>query len=151
MVLVYRQRGEALHPERQPLPILEQIRRTLGEYNFAGQYQQAPSPQGGGMVKAVWFHSYAPNERPDKFDRIVQSWETANQASELSPHPSLPRMRGREGWGCTSWGIKDKDLYLLHVRRKRMEYPELKRAGASSARPSPRMSCRLRIKPRARS
>jgi hypothetical protein len=31
-----RQRGEALHPERQPLPTLEQIRRILGEYNFAG-------------------------------------------------------------------------------------------------------------------
>ena len=27
-----------------------------------------------------------------------------------------------------SWGIKGKDLYLLHVLRKRMEYPELKRA-----------------------
>ena len=29
---------------------------------------------------------------------------------------------------CTTWGIKGKDLYLLHVLRKRMEYPELKRA-----------------------
>ena len=28
----------------------------------------------------------------------------------------------------TSWGIKGKDLYLLQVLRKRMEYPELKRA-----------------------
>ena len=27
-----------------------------------------------------------------------------------------------------SWGIKGKDLYLLHVLRRRMEYPELKRA-----------------------
>src|SRR6516225_7328681 len=50
-----RQRGEALHPERQPLATLDKIRRTIGEYNFAGQYQQAPSPQGGGMIKAVWF------------------------------------------------------------------------------------------------
>ena len=49
-----RQRGDALHPERQPLAILDHIRRTIGEYNFAGQYQQAPSPQGGGMVKAAW-------------------------------------------------------------------------------------------------
>src|SRR5271168_279605 len=63
-----RQRGEALHPERKPLATIEQIRRTIGEYNFAGQYQQAPAPQGGGMVKAAWFRSYAPNERPDKFD-----------------------------------------------------------------------------------
>jgi len=112
-----RQRGEALHPERQPLAILDQIRRTIGEYNFAGQYQQAPSPQSGGIVKAAWFRNYAANERPDKFDQIVQSWDTANKASELSDFSV-----------CTSWGVKGKDLYLLHVLRRRMEYPELKRA-----------------------
>src|SRR5271155_4188117 len=112
-----RKEGEALHPEREPPEMLEQIRRTIGEYNFAGQYQQAPSPQGGGMVKAAWFRSHTPNERPDKFDRIVQSWDTANKASELSNFSV-----------CTSWGIKGKDLYLLHVLRRRMEYPELKRA-----------------------
>jgi hypothetical protein len=39
-----RRRGEALHPAREPLPMLEQIRRTIGEYNFAGQCQQMPSP-----------------------------------------------------------------------------------------------------------
>jgi phage terminase large subunit-like protein len=36
------------------------------------------------MVKGAWFRNYAPNERPDKFDRIVQSWDTANKATELS-------------------------------------------------------------------
>ena len=114
---VTRSRGEALHPEREPLDMLEQIRRTIGEYNFAGQYQQAPSPQGGGMVKSAWFKSYVANERPAEFDRIVQSWDTANKASELSDFSV-----------CTSWGIKGNDLYLLHVLRRRMEYPELKRA-----------------------
>jgi len=124
-----RQHGEALHPERQSLATLDQIRRTIGEYNFACQYQQAPAPQGGGMTKAVWFRSYAPNERPEKFDQIVQSWDTANKASKLSGFSV-----------CTSWGIKGKDLYLLHVLRKRMEYPELKARSASNARPSQRMS-----------
>jgi phage terminase large subunit-like protein len=36
------------------------------------------------MVKAAWFRSYAANERPDQFDRMVQSWDTANKASELN-------------------------------------------------------------------
>jgi hypothetical protein len=67
------------------------------------------------MIKAAWFGSYAANERPDTFDRIVQSCDTANKASELTPTPTLPRMRRREGWGCTTWGIKGEDLYLLHV------------------------------------
>jgi predicted phage terminase large subunit-like protein len=29
---------------------------------------------------------------------------------------------------CTTWGMKSKDIYLLHVLRRRMEYPDLKRA-----------------------
>jgi predicted phage terminase large subunit-like protein len=81
-----------------------------------------PAPQGGGMVKAAWFRSYAANERPDAFDRIVQSWDTANKASELSDFRV-----------CTTWG-KGKDLYLLHVLRRRMEYPELRRAVREQAR-----------------
>jgi len=40
---------------------------------------------------------------------------------------TLPRVRGWEGWGCTSWGIHGKNLYLIDALRRRMEYPELKR------------------------
>jgi hypothetical protein len=79
-----RRPGEALHPEREPLDTLERIRRTIGEYNFAGQYQQAPAPLGGGLVKAAWFKRYREDELPARFDRIVQSWDTANKATELS-------------------------------------------------------------------
>jgi predicted phage terminase large subunit-like protein len=112
-----RRRGAALHPEREPVAVLEHIRRTIGEYNFAGQYQQAPAPLGGGLVKAAWFRRYGPDEVPPRFERIVQSWDTANKASELSDFSV-----------CTSWGAAGKNLYLLDVLRRRMEYPELKRA-----------------------
>src|SRR5437667_445706 len=95
-----RKAGEPLHAAREPPEMLEQIRRTIGEYNFAGQYQQSPMPQGGGMVKAAWFRTYAPNERPALFDRIVQSWDTANKAPALSDFSV-----------CTSWGIAGKDVY----------------------------------------
>src|SRR5258705_10258540 len=39
---VTRRQGEPLHPDREPLDTLDRIRRTIGEYNFAGQYQQSP-------------------------------------------------------------------------------------------------------------
>ena len=112
-----RRRGEALHPDREPLETLEHIRRTIGEYNFAGQYQQSPAPLGGGMVKAEWFKRYRENERPKCFDRIVQSWDTANKATELSDFSV-----------CTTWGVSGKHLFLLGVFRRRLEYPALKRA-----------------------
>src|ERR1700732_520742 len=112
-----RRQGEALHPDREPLETLEHIRRTIGEYNFAGQYQQSPAPLGGGLVKAEWFKRYGANERPESFDRIFQSWDTANKATELSDFSV-----------CTTWGVRGKDLFLLGVFRRRLEYPALKRA-----------------------
>jgi predicted phage terminase large subunit-like protein len=115
--LFVRREGEALHPGREPLALLETIRRATGDYNFAGQYQQRPAPQGGGLVKRAWFRRYTAAELPMKFDRVVQSWDTASKATELSDYSV-----------CTSWGILGNDLYLLDVLRRRMEYPELKRA-----------------------
>jgi hypothetical protein len=69
------------------------------------------------MVKAEWFRRYRENERPERFDRIVQSWDTANKATELSDFSA-----------CTTWGVSGKHLFLLGVFRRRLEYPAPKRA-----------------------
>ena len=79
-----RRQGEALHPDRESLGVLAQVREVLGEYDFAGQYQQAPSPLGGGMIKRQWFHSYTSQELPKEFGLVFQSWGTANKCSELN-------------------------------------------------------------------
>ena len=42
-----RKAGEALHPEREPLQVLNQMREVQGENIFAGQYQQSPAPLEG--------------------------------------------------------------------------------------------------------
>lgn len=112
-----RRQGEALHPERESLELLAQIRTIQGEYNFAGQYQQSPSPLGGGMIKAHWFQRYTPAQLPREFEMLFQSWDTANKSSELSDYSV-----------CTTRGVHENHLYLLHVLRKRLDYPELRRA-----------------------
>ena len=76
--------GEALHPDREPPEILLKIRLNIGEYNFSSQYQQAPTPLEGGLVKRVWFKSYMDGEQPASFEQIIQSWDTANKQTELS-------------------------------------------------------------------
>jgi predicted phage terminase large subunit-like protein len=120
--LFARAAGELLHPARESRETVEKIQRTLGEYNFAGQYQQAPAPAGGGMVKREWFKTYGSEDRPEHFDQVVQSWDTANKVSELNAYSV-----------CTTWGLKGQRIYLLHVLRRRMEYPDLKRAVYSQA------------------
>ncbi|HEY5048969.1 MAG TPA: phage terminase large subunit [Rhizomicrobium sp.] len=112
--IVGRKAGEALHPAREPLEELARVKRTLGDYNFAGQYQQTPAPRGGGMVKRDWFVVY--DKPPAKFERVIQSWDTANKVTELADFSV-----------CTTWGVKEKHFYLLHVLRKKLNYPELKR------------------------
>ena len=49
--------------------------------------------------------------------QIVQSWDTANKATELSDYSV-----------CTTWGFYKQHLYLRDVYRRKMEFPELKRA-----------------------
>ena len=112
-----RKAGEALHPARESLAALEKIRRTIGEYNFAGQYQQSPAPLGGGLVKREWFKNYTEAELPERFDTVVQSWDTANKASELANYSV-----------CTTWGRKGRRIYLLNVFRKQLNFPDLHRA-----------------------
>jgi predicted phage terminase large subunit-like protein len=113
----HRLSGVPLHPERESLETLAHIRATMGEYNFAGQYQQTPAPAGGGMVKEAWFRRYRPTDRPESFDRIIQSWDTANKPGELADYSV-----------CTTWGLQGPHFYLLNVLRKKLSFPELKRA-----------------------
>jgi len=64
-----------------------------------------------------WFKTYTAADLPASFEMTFQSWDTANKPTELSDYSV-----------CTTWGMKEKHVYLLHVLRKRLGYPELKRA-----------------------
>ncbi len=61
--------------------------------------------------------TYSEADLAAKFETTFQSWDTANKPTELADYSV-----------CTTWGVKDKHAYLLHVVRKRLGYPELKRA-----------------------
>jgi hypothetical protein len=52
---LYRRRaGNVLHPEREPLEVLEHLRSQLSVEDFAAQYQQAPVPWGGIVIHREW-------------------------------------------------------------------------------------------------
>lgn len=70
--------GEVLHPEREPLHVLEELRGAMGSQAFSAQYQQAPVPPGGALINGAWFRRYArlPERQPG--NQIVQSWDIAS-------------------------------------------------------------------------
>ena len=115
-----RRAGEALHPEREPLDALEAIRLSMGSYDFAAQYQQDPNSPTGGIIKRAWLKVQPPELWRDKFDHVYQSyqsWDTANTATEISNYSV-----------CVTIGVKGKNFFVIHVYRKRHEFPDLLRA-----------------------
>jgi predicted phage terminase large subunit-like protein len=112
-----------LQPDRESRLTLEGIRGTIGEYNFASQYQQNPIPLGGAIVKVEWLQYYDPGDVPERFSCVLQSWDTANKSGELNDFSV-----------CTTWGATSDRYYLLAVCRRRLDYPELKRAVHEQAR-----------------
>ena len=118
-----RSRGEVLQPGREPLDVLEGLRRQLGALTFSAQYQQAPVPAEGNVIRRDWLRSYTDDEVPETFERIVASWDTASTLGEASD------------WSVgTVWGVIGLDYYLLDVVRDRLEAPELRRAIVSLSR-----------------
>jgi predicted phage terminase large subunit-like protein len=47
--------GELLFPQRFTKEVVERDKSNMGIYAVAGQFQQRPSPRGGGMFKREWF------------------------------------------------------------------------------------------------
>jgi predicted phage terminase large subunit-like protein len=107
--------GQALQPQRMDVEELQRIRDSVGEMVWSAQYQQRPSPPGGGLVKREWLQTYEPDQAPQRYERIVQSWDTANTAKPGSDYSA-----------CSTWGVHQNKFYLLHVRRERLNYPDLK-------------------------
>jgi predicted phage terminase large subunit-like protein len=118
-----RKTGEVLQPDRESRPTLEGIRQTIGGYNFSSQYQQTPVPLGGAVVKTEWLKYYDPGDLPERFICMLQSWDTANKSGELNDFSV-----------CTTWGATFDRYYLLAVFRRRLDYPDLKRAVHEQAR-----------------
>lgn len=110
-----RSAGGVLQPERESLATLLATRQAATEYNFQAQYQQNPVPLGGMMVKREWLRTYG--ALPQGIWLIVQSWDTANKTGELNDYSV-----------CTTWGYLDGNYYLIDVFRKRLLFPDLRRA-----------------------
>lgn len=121
---IVRKKGEALHPERENIEQLLQIKATSGEYHFAGQYQQNPAPIEGGLIKKEWLHYYSQKELMAaiqsgkiKIRRIIHSWDTANKIENHNDYSACAKVLQDQ----------DKKYYLLEIYRAKLEFPDLVR------------------------
>lgn len=66
--------GELLMPQLFTEQKVKDLEIALGQYGAAGQLQQEPSPEGGGLFKRAWFKFL--DARPS-LARRVRGWDTA--------------------------------------------------------------------------
>jgi hypothetical protein len=95
----YEQLGVLAFPERFPLTVVERDKRIMGPYASAGQFQQSPSPRGGGIFKEEWWRIWPPEEMapppPGKqramppFDYIVASLDSGYTEKEENDPSAL--------------------------------------------------------------
>lgn len=69
--------GELLWPKLFPGPVVRALARDLGPYGAAGQLQQRPAPEGGGLFKRDWFKTV---DVAPVVARRVRGWDTAATA-----------------------------------------------------------------------
>ncbi len=109
-----RKKGELLHPEREDEKSATELRSALGEFAFAGQYQQSPTPPGGGLVKKEWIQYY--NSFDKCFSDIFISWDTASKIGVSNAYSAAVVLRRER---------ISKKIYVLECFRGRLEFPDL--------------------------
>lgn len=108
-----REDGTALWPEKHSVEQLEQM-KAANSYVFSGQYQQRPSPLGGGILRGAWFNRY--RQAPQMRYRKIFA-DTAQKTGEANDYSVF------QCWGA---GV-DNNAYLIDQIRGKWEAPELKR------------------------
>jgi predicted phage terminase large subunit-like protein len=128
------QEKELLWSERIGQNEVESYKKSLGSYAYAGQYQQRPTPRGGGMIKKHWLRYWVPKGRklppvmvrmedgsmfecpqielPEKFNIKIQSWDMSFDDTENSAF-----VVGEE------WSQWVADRFLLDQVRDQMDFP----------------------------
>jgi predicted phage terminase large subunit-like protein len=92
----------------------QDIRVAVGEYAWAGLFQQRPAPAAGSIFQNDWWQFYDPTSIDEiHFDRKITSWDAAFKGTKDSD------------WVVGQvWGTVGARRYLLRQVRRRMPFTE---------------------------
>jgi predicted phage terminase large subunit-like protein len=109
-----REKGDLLHPTHEPAEVLREIKKSMGSMLFSAQYQQAPEPAGGKIIKRKMLRYYSAVERRAT-DRIVLSWDIALSEQEAADYSA-----------CVVLLNRGDTYYVLEVIRGKFPFDKLK-------------------------
>ncbi len=139
-IRVRRQVGDLIHPAREGKPEITRMKVKLGSYGFSGQYQQKPTPVGGGILKRAWWRLW-PKDKAPECEFVFQSYDTAYTKAHLDKAESdQPDYSARTTWGVFKNPLcEDFDgnegrvcMILIEAWRDRIEYFDLRKEAKRS-------------------
>lgn len=110
------------------------LRREVGTTVFNIQYQQEANEAINNIIKEGWLHRYNDYEPANFinlsdikcsskghniaiFDYVYQSWDCGIKCGINNDYTV-----------CTTWGVRNQKLYLIHLLRTKIDYPSLREA-----------------------
>jgi predicted phage terminase large subunit-like protein len=109
-------KGSLLWPEMFPDASVKKLKKLLGEYGTAGQFQQRPAPEGGGILKTKYFQLWPTKKPLPAIEYIVQSYDGA-YSEDTANDPSASTV-----WGVFQDG-KKRGVLLLDAWGEHLGYP----------------------------
>jgi predicted phage terminase large subunit-like protein len=115
--------GDLAWEERFSHNVCERTKKEVGPYAWAGQYQQRPSPRGGGIFQTSWWQVWeSPDGKFPTFDLVIASVDSAFTSNEMN-----------DPTGMTVWGVwynqeGKRRLMLMDAWRKHLQFSGVRTA-----------------------
>ena len=119
----HRKAGDVLYPKHEPRSSLEEIEREMGPIAFSAQYQQAPIPPGGLIIKREWIREAARPAQDGTSEHVIVSWDIALSEAETGDYSA-----------CAVLLRRGERFHVLEVMRGRWRFDELKKRVIDSRR-----------------
>ena len=118
--------GELLFEARFNAKTIKTMKKHLGTYGVAGQFQQRPTPKGGGILKSKWWRIWSNDRSLPVCEHIFSSWDTAYTEKDLEKNAYS---------AMTMWGVFWNEhleeprycLLLLKAWASQVGYPALRK------------------------
>lgn len=108
--------GGLFDPVRRSKASLETAKTELGSYGYAGQMQQRPAPEEGGIIKKAWF-GITTRPVPMPVDATINFQLDTAYTEKQSNDPT----------GVTSYYTQNGNLFITHHVNVWKEFPQLVR------------------------
>lgn len=103
-------------PIRRSFDSLQTAKAELGSYGYAGQMQQRPSPEEGGIIKKAWINIInANNVQPHETHRVIHFQLDTAYTEKLSNDPTA----------VLAYYVQNNMVYVQNVVSVWKEFPEL--------------------------